>query len=413
MLIHFSVANFRSFKEVQTLSMEVDSRIKTMPENSFTLSAHKYSKPLLKSAALYGANESGKSNFIQALDVMRQIVMGSGRLLEGETIKGIEPFRLHSQTATEPSVFEVTFIQENAKGIPTQYQYGFAATNKAVLEEWLYVYHSPKPSTLFTRSNYQPRAEKEHRYEWLPAKLPAKSLIRKVGDNQLFITKAAEDQNSLLSPVIEWFSKLVTLLFKERFHVAMTAQACDSSETEKRRVIAFLKNIGSDIDDVQVETLAAPDEEDPSIKKRRLHFIHTTTDTNEPIAFTSSNESDGTFKLFEMIAPWLDMLNNGGVFVIDELNNSLHAELVRHLIEQIHYHNINNAQLIFSTHDISQMDETLFRPDQLWLIEKSRVSKSSELYPLSAIEGKPKKEALAASYMMGRFGGLPIIGDIY
>ena len=147
-------------------------------------------------------------------------------------------------------------------------------------------------------------------------------------------------------------------------------------------------------------------------KLPRLLFMHPASDNGEDVALDFDEESAGTRKLFAVASPWLDVLENGLVLFVDELNTSLHPHLVRFLLNMIHNPEMNPhpAQLIFATHDTTILDQTLMRRDQVWFVEKDEEN-STRLYPLS--DYKPRKgEALQKGYLYGRYGALPFAGEI-
>ena len=140
--------------------------------------------------------------------------------------------------------------------------------------------------------------------------------------------------------------------------------------------------------------------------------LHKSLDSKELVAFDISEESDGTKKIFYSIGAWLRILSNGSTAIVDELDSSLHPKLLHFLISLFHESPSSklHSQLIFSTHDTSLLSNKLFRRDQIWFIEKSR-DQSSILYSMS--EFSPRKdEAFEKNYLSGRYGGLPIIGNL-
>jgi len=147
MLIEFTVGNFRSFKEPVTLSMvaaKIKARDQKVNENNTIVINSKLT--LLTSAAVYGANASGKSNLIRALEFMRQFVLTSANEPQPGAPTGVEPFQLSTETDTKPSFFEVVFLLND-----TQYRYGFEVNQKQIISEWLFFVPSTKEATLFVR----------------------------------------------------------------------------------------------------------------------------------------------------------------------------------------------------------------------------------------------------------------------
>lgn len=147
-------------------------------------------------------------------------------------------------------------------------------------------------------------------------------------------------------------------------------------------------------------------------KLTSLFFMHLSSDKGEDVLLEFSEESAGTCKLFALAGPWLDVLDKGLVLFVDELDTSLHPHLVRFLLNLFHNPETNrhNAQLIFTTHDTTVLDQTLMRRDQVWFVEKD-AENATRLYPLS--DYKPRKgEALQKGYLYGRYGALPFPGEL-
>jgi len=195
MLIEFSVANFRSLHERQTFSLAKAAGKELVDTNTFETEAFN-SFELLRSAVVYGANASGKSNFIRALHTMKEIVVGSATGQRGDRLP-VVPFRLSKASAHEPSEFEATFIIDNVR-----YQYGFSATTERIHEEWLLAYPMGRPQRWIDRA----WNAKTQSYDWaLGDKLigeKQKQLWQKsTRDNALFLSTAVQLNRDQLQPV--------------------------------------------------------------------------------------------------------------------------------------------------------------------------------------------------------------------
>ena len=151
---------------------------------------------------------------------------------------------------------------------------------------------------------------------------------------------------------------------------------------------------------------------DSPLKQVKIKFVHS-TESGETFSLKADEESDGTQRIFEIAGIWQKVLEKGYVLLVDELNDSLHPTLLRHLVSLFNSakYNPNHAQLIFTTHDTSVLDKDLLRRDQVWFIEKDK-NQNSALYPLS--DFKPRKsEALQKNYLQGRYGALPYISQLF
>lgn len=140
-----------------------------------------------------------------------------------------------------------------------------------------------------------------------------------------------------------------------------------------------------------------------------IQTVHKTQDGRE-VVFDLEDESDGTKRFFSFAGPLMDALDSGYVLAIDELNNSLHPKLIQFLVGLFHNQKTNpkNAQLVFTTHETSILDQSIFRRDQIWFCEKGS-DQASTLYPLTAFSPRKNRENLEANYLAGRYGALPYL----
>jgi len=421
MLIEFSVTNYRSFLTPQSLTLIANTATELHEENSF-ISPVSNLPSLLRSAVVYGSNAAGKSNLVLAIAFMKKFVLSSAKeSQEGEKI-GATPFLFNRQSSQKPSEFEVLFIQDGIR-----YQSGFAANSERVTGEWLFAYPESRAQKWFER-NYDPETQKDiwyfgpkftgHRKVWQEA----------TRSNALFLSTAIQLNNEQLKPVFNWFDKtLVVLGERESIAPVFSTGECEEAE-KKKKILKFMNAADLSITDILLEKKEFSMEDLPpdmpqSIKEEidrdlkgkkltRLLFMHPSSDNGEDVALEFNEESAGTRKLFALAGPWLDVLNNGLVIFMDELDTSLHPFLVRFLLSLLHNPETNrhNAQLIFATHDTTVLDQTLLRRDQVWFVEKD-ADNATRLYPLS--DYKPRKgEALQKGYLYGRYGALPFPGEL-
>jgi AAA15 family ATPase/GTPase len=351
---------------------------------------------LLRSAAIYGPNAGGKSNLIRALQYMRGVVVESATIAPSQTF-GVQPFRLDTASAGLPTEFEVTFLLDGVR-----YQYGFAMTAERIVGEHLLVYKAFKPQHWFTRRHDATTGRDV--YEFGPALKGQKSMWESATrPNALFLSMAVQLNSEQLAPVFDWFARQL-VIFNEHamLNPRVTLQMLRDSAA-KRSICAFLN--AADISIADIDVVTRDDDQD------ELRFKHTTS--KGEAVFGMGDESSGTRNLLFMIGPILDIVRNGLTLVVDELDTSLHTLLVRRIIQLFHdtVLNTRGAQLIFTTHDTSLLDaHDLFRRDQVWFVEKDR-DQASRLYSLT--EFSPRKgEALERGYLMGRYGGLPLLDEL-
>lgn len=417
MLIQFSVKNYRSIRDTQSLSLVMAKGDELEATNTFDANAPATSK-LLRAAVIYGANAAGKSNLLGAIKTMKLIVLDSAsKRQQGEELP-VTPFRLNSETASRPSEFEVIFV---AKGV--RYQYGFSVSKIRVHEEWLIAFPNGRPQRWFSRT----WDESKELYSWEmgPALLGQKQLWQdSTRDNALFLSTAVQLNSKQLQPVFDWFSSVLKMTGFQSIGSTFTASLCKDAD-QRSKVLEFLRAADLDIQDVKVTAERMTEKHLPpdipeSIKKKILDdlkgkelydikTLHRTSDGME-VEFNFDEESDGTQKLFAFAGPWLDVLNNGYVLFVDELHDNLHPKLVRFLIElfQSNTANQNNAQLVFTTHETSILNQDVFRRDQIWFCEKD-ADQATRIYPLTDFSPRKGRENLEAAYLAGRYGALPYV----
>ena len=420
MLIEFSVTNFKSINSTQTLSM-VTSSIRELQEQNCFMTSEKGVPPLLRSIVIYGPNASGKSNLIEAMVFMGTFVSESSK--EGQEGKSIDvkPFLFNTIRRAEPSEFEVIFLHNGIR-----YQYGFAVNFTRVTHEWLIAYPEGRAQRWFERE-YITANNHENWYFGSKFKGNKTLLQQATRTNALFLSTAVQLNNEQLKPVYNWFHQKLRIIGFGSLVPSFSASMCKTDEGRKR-VIELLNAADLSIADLKFEIKKFDSNEIPSDMPEPLKeylckvmdgqetpevkFIHTMPGSNELISLERLDESVGTRKLFDLAGPWLDVIDNGYVLIVDELNNSMHPIMVRFLISMINNPQINkkNAQLIFTTHDTSLLDNELFRRDQIWFTEKDALN-ATNLYPLSDFTPR-KNEALEKGYLNGRYGAIPYIGEI-
>ena len=414
MLIEFRVKNFRSLRDEQVLSL-VASKDKTLLDTNTVVTGVNAVPALLRSAVVYGANASGKSNLIKAMQYMRAVVAESATVIQPGQSFSVQPFRLDAESASQPTEFEATFLLDGVR-----YQYGFALTAQRIVSEHLLVYKAFKPQRWFDR--YVDNETGKDVYEFGPGlKGPKNVWEGATRSNSLFLSMAVQLNSEQLRPVFDWFTnKLV--IFNEvsplapQFSVQMLQQAA-----KRREICDFLSAADISIADIEVVTRKVPGQSlhldmatgktelsSKEIEENQLRFHHVTKQGNA--VFDRSEESSGTRSLLFLTGPVFDILSKGLTLVIDELDTSLHTLLVRQLVRLFHQPDINTggAQLIFATHDTSLLDAPdLLRRDQVWFVEKDR-DQASSLVSLSEFSPR-KNEALERGYLMGRYGGIPFL----
>ena len=416
MLVEFSAANFRSLHERQTFSMTKAKGDELLESNTFTTqTATEFH--LLRSAAIYGPNAGGKSNFLLALNTMKRIVLESATSQQRGDKLPVTPFRLNPATLNAPSEFEVTFIVDEVR-----YQYGFSATADRIHEEWLLAYPKGRPQRWFGRE----WNEKKQHYKWeLGSNLTGEKQLwqKSTRDNALFLSTAVQLNSEQLQPIYDWFKITLRLANVRGWDPRFSASLCEKKE--KSQVLNFLRAADLDIEDIliekepfdvkalpgdmsaQLKDVIAGDMKDKQVVK--INTVHKDLDGSKVI-FDFKDESDGTQKLFAFAGPWIDSLAHGYVLFIDELHDNLHPRLVQFLVQLFHSNESNpkNAQLVFTTHETSILNQEVFRRDQIWFCEKDK-QQATVVYPLTDFSPRKGRENLELSYLSGRYGALPYI----
>ncbi|HWF45876.1 MAG TPA: ATP-binding protein, partial [Bryobacteraceae bacterium] len=370
-------------------------------------------------AAIYGANASGKTNVISALEFVKKAVESSQREWKPDGPIPRQPFLLDDESSrASPSEFVVDTIVQGIR-----YQYGFAVTDKAVTEEWLNAYPNGKKQAWFSRKSGKPitfssKMGGENR--------TIEALTR---PNSLFLSAAAQNNHESLTPIYKWFSDRLFFVTSSRSAYRFLTVALCKQANDKIRISELLRIADLGIDDLSLkeenvpgllETIhlstkgISPEEfvsrlsvtiTEPSFDFELLHHGE-----NGPVPFPMTQESQGTIAYLSMLGPLLQAMDQGGVICIDELDASLHP-LVAIQIIKIFNHSTGNkagAQLIFNTHDVNLLSYGM-RRDQIWFTEKGRDG-ASQLYPLT--DFKPRMgENIHNGYLQGRYGAIPFLNS--
>lgn len=412
MLVEFSVANFRSIRGRQTLSLVANSAADLRASN-VVLAGAPSTPELVRSAVIYGANAAGKSNLLRALALVEDLVINSARESRMGDPVPVTPFRLDDASGDQPSEFEVVLVQDGVR-----FQYGFTADRVAVHSEWLVAFPEGRPQRWFER-------RPDGKWYFGPHLKSRKAIgfwKEATRANALFLSTAAQWNAEQLAPVHSWFlSRLRFFGLDAPMSAAFTIQQCATDEEERERIAQFLRVAdiaveGIDVEKQDVNELSLPPMPDRlrkalienGVMVARMRHRKPNGDT---VTFDLDEESQGTRKLFALAGPWLDVLANGWVLLVDELDTSLHPTLMHHIVSMFHDPEINKrgAQLIFTTHDTNMLAPDVFRRDQIWFVEKD-ADAQSRLYPLTDFSPR-KGENFERGYLQGRYGAVPFVGD--
>lgn len=407
MLLQFNVTNFLSFKEEAILSAYANSD-KTYAEK--LINAGK--KIVLPTIAIYGANAAGKSNLMKALTAAILFVRQSN-FYQINTVNPIIPFLLDENSRNEKTRFDFSFIYD---GI--QYDYGFSATNQTVYEEYLYEYKTKKPSMIFERTNMS-----EYRFASANKK-ELSQYVEKTSPNKLFLATATAWNCELTRNAFMWFAESIDTYDSRSLDNSFISEfENDNSEEMKHFMMNFIHHADINISDYRFEIKEADKETLPpfvdinivkngSVKQWKLDVVHDVDVNGETRSFVLpfNVESTGTIKVFSYGPLIRKALRTGKTMIVDEIDSCLHPMLVRYLIDLFNDPEINKngAQLIFNTHDVSLLDQDIFRRDQIYFVEKDNRTATSDLYSLAEFSPR-KSEDIRKGYLQGRYGAIPAI----
>jgi AAA15 family ATPase/GTPase len=422
MIIQFSVTNFLSFKDTATLNL---SAVPSFEEHADTqLIKINESNNLLRASAIFGANASGKSNFIKAVSFMKAFIKFSfSNALQDNDEINIKPFSLNTKTENEPSEFEMIFSIDEII-----YRYGFVASKNEIIEE--YLYNTKERETLLFERDYQKIKINKSSFA------EGNSFTKNARPNVLFLSLVAQLNGEVSNSIIHWFNNLNTISgIQDKSYKKFTIDKLGSDKTFRKWVGGFVKfleieKISSEestndaivipkSDDEHINSLLeAINEKNKEKKTRMLVTWHRKYDENnlmvDTIPFVLQNqESEGTKKFIYLLGPWYDTIVNNKVLIIDELDSRLHTLLTRKLIEYFSLHKESTGQIIFALHDTNLLDKDIFRRDQVWFVEKDQYG-ASDLYSLADYKSVRVRAStnFEKHYIEGKYGAIPYFGDL-
>lgn len=410
MLIEFSVKNFMSFKNKVTLSMEKGNGLENEENVVFDGDIN-----VLKSAAIYGANASGKSNLLKAFTCAILMVRTSSLISVGQKWVFLRPFLFDEESKNKPSEFEFVFKTNGVK-----YKYYFSADENKVYDEVLDAYYTQKPTNIFRRTN-------TNNYEFYVDKKKLEALSMNNTENKLFLATATTWNYDKTKDAYLWFVNGIDTYdsFNNITDKDLIVYSNDS-ENLKEFALKLLNKADILIKDVTVHyeekeidnLLLAPLEKSNDkykVKNINIELEHEVMVGNDKHNYKLNfvDESSGTKVLFAF-APFLKRaFENTKVIIVDELERSLHPALVEFIVKLFNNKEINkaNSQLIFTTHAMNLLNLELLRRDQIWFTEKKPENGVTDLYPLDSFSVR-KDENIQKGYINGRYGAIPFIKDV-
>ena len=429
MIISLSVENWLSFRDKATFSM-IASRERQHRERVPNLG--KYQTRVLPVAAIYGGNASGKTNFFEALHFAKMLVVkGTGT----DSLIPISPFRLDGKGKNRPSRFAFELLIDE-----TIYDFSFAVTRKSVLEERLVVITSTSEKVLYDRRDGKPN------FDSSLAKDPFLQFAFKgTRDNQLFLTNSVSQKVDKFRPVYDWFKDTLNLVAPdsrfESFEQFLDEENPLYSAMNEmlQRLDTGITHLGSE--EISFENIPLPDSlktelqeeveegmtvqlvgdfintrfvitrEDGELIAKKMVSFHPKSDGTEA-KFEIHQESDGSQRVIDLLPAFLELSAQTPpkVYVIDEIDRSLHPLLIWQLLESYlaNCSTETRKQLLLTTHNVMLMDQQLLRRDEMWVAERD-ASGVSSLFSFSEYKDIRYDKDLRKSYLQGRLGGIPRI----
>ena len=417
MLIAFAVKNHRSIRDRQVLNMEATSD--THLEESRVIDDK--GQRLLRSAAIYGPNASGKSNLVDAMQTMRKIVLSAVSASPNDQTQvnrplPVEPFRLSSATATAASEFQAEFWLDGYR-----YRYGFEADKKIIRTEWLKRKGKGKEAELFNREGQEIKVG-----ESFPEGTERKQFLRA---NSLFLSLCADLAGETSTQIVSWFQKLrfvsglednSILYFTAKrlrdpshnktlveFAKRADLSICGLSSKEgKTQTINFPESMPGDQREQIIREIAIANME---VKTMHARFGPNGEDEGMVEFDLRDDESEGTRKFISLSGPLHHTIEENAVLIIDEFEARMHPLLTQAIVEWFHGPlNKSKAQLIICTHDVLLMEPDHIRRDQVWFTEKNAQG-ATQLYSLSEFDPNEVRPTTKFSrrYLLGLFGAIP------
>ena len=415
MLIQFTVENFLSIRDKVYLSLE-PSKDSEHLENLITKGDYK----AVTSAAIYGANASGKTSLFKAITVALIMLRNSNNIQVTDRLPVI-PFKFDSESKNKPTSFEFTFIASDDK----KYIYGFSATAEKIVEEYLYCYNSAKPTLIFDlREAEEPKYNRAYK-----GKL--ETAYQMNTPNKLFLATATTWNVECTKIPFEWLAEYIDTFTEV---MDLSGVAIEKYRTdENRQYIYFTKDLLKQAD-INISSIEVDAKEvvggavlpiqimvqgkmiPPNEGKRyevEITTGHTIVDENgtqKEYSLKLQEESLGTQLLF-FYGPLLkDAFEKGKTLILDEIDKSMHPSLVKFIMNLFRDPDINKAgaQLIVTTHETGILTLDMFRRDQIYFTEKDSRTGVTDLYSLDEFSVR-KTENIEKGYLMGRYGAIPFL----
>ena len=440
MLIRFVAKNIFSFKDETEFNL-FPNKTQRLQHHKVTIGGFEF----LRFSAIYGANGSGKSNLIKAISLLETIVE------EGKLPSDIEDlkFKLDEENSKLPISIGAEFIANN-----NAYFYTITFEDGKILNEYLAHSHKDNDELIFDRNinnNIQSIKFYNDYYTSDKEKLFAEVLAEKlVQPNELLITflsKKYPDDFKSIKTAYHWFDETLVII-KPDAKPGGIAHILESDTSTMDFANKFIPSLNTGISKIEIKKKKFEEffgKEDLKLRKRIIDDIKTEpnklqilthSDTGEEVALVYENdeiitkriitqhtnsegkniefnigqESDGTKRLIDYIPAFQEIINNDKVYVIDEIERSIHPITIKEIVTKLALDEQVKGQLIFSTHESNLLDQNILRPDEIWFAQKD-IDGSSKIYSLSDFKIHNTID-IENGYLKGRFGGIPFLGNL-
>lgn len=396
MILEFCATNYLSIKDELKFSFIATPLKESCSEPNDLFPLEDTGISLVRSAVVYGANASGKSNVVKAFGFYKRFIAESFKNSQAGEAIDVENFRLNATTVKEPTIMEATFTDGEFI-----YRYGFEVDSQSVHGEWLYKRVCKKRAKEVEVFYREGDSTTVHPKSQLIQELVNKKMVR---SNALLLSTAAQFNESTSVCILQWLNDTKVVFCSEDEQLWSNAIKHLDNEPLRKRIIDFAKYADLGIENItKIDNRIVSDHKQYDDEGREVN--------NVSFAF-SRNESEGTIKYFSLAYPIIDALDNGKRIVIDELDSKLHPLLVKRIVALFNDAKTNpkGAQLLFTAHDTFLLSAGLFRRDQVWFTQKNSFG-ATELFSLAEYKVR-STSPFERDYLLGKYGATPIIGDI-
>lgn len=388
MLVEFSVNNFKSIKDSVTFSM-LSGRSK---EGVISFNGK---MNLLSCAAIFGANASGKTTILDAITMMKRIVLNTDKVFLSADELPYNPFKLSTETENASTSFDIVFIHNNR-----QYKYGFEYDRNKVYDEYLFEYKTVKPTCVFDTEKENPLNKDAY---------PELKNIKSKPENYLYLWLCDQNENEPAKAVLDFFkSIIITSGISNARNASLSAYLLNNKAT-KELINKYMRKADFGIDDIRINK----DDSENKIDIDDIIVSHKKYDSDDKLTDSvdfhmNNDESYGTYKFFSSLFPILFALAQGGVILYDELDASLHPLLLRKLFELFTGKELNssNAQLIITCQDVSLIDYLKTNVSRICFTQKDDFGRTI-FHSLDEYTGLELKKKLQDLYLLGSFDAIP------